>query len=265
MIESVQNPKVKYLVKLRRARVRRREGLFIVEGHREIKVGLQAEAALEEAFFCPALFSGGEQEACLAALEERGVSLVEMAQASFEKVSIRENPDGLLVLARTWEVDLTGLKLGSTPLVLVGDGLEKPGNLGAILRSAAAMSVDAVLCVDPNLDLFNPNVVRASQGQLFRVPAWVGDKEEALSFLRRRELRICATSAKAKTSMWEANLKGATAIVIGSEAHGLDSFWLDAADDWLTIPMLGEVDSLNLSVAAGCLLAEVNRQRRTTG
>ena len=262
MIESAQNPKVKQLIKLRRARVRRREGLFIVEGRREIQVGLRAGAAFEEVFFCSALFGGRDQEEVLVALREQKVPLLEMAQGSFEKISMRENPDGLIALARTWESSVEELKLREKPFVLVIDGVEKPGNLGAIMRSTEAFGADALLCVDPSLDLFNPNVVRASQGLLFRVPAVVCDRQKASSFLRGRGLHVIATSAKAEKSAWEMDFRGPTAIVMGSEAEGLDAFWLEIADEQVTIPMRGEAGSLNLSVAAGCLLAEVNRQRR---
>ncbi len=262
MIESAQNLKMKQLIKLRRARIRRREGLFIVEGRREIQVGLRAGAAFAEAFFCPDFFGERDQEEVLDALREQKVPLFEMAKGAFEKISLRENPDGLVTLARTWEPSLKELTLGEKPLLLVIDGVEKPGNLGAIMRSTEAFGADAILCVDPSLDLFNPNVVRASQGLLFRMPAVVCDREEASSFLRSRSLRIIATSAKVEKSAWDIDFRGPTALVIGSEARGLDAYWLDIAAEQVTIPMRGEADSLNLSVAAGCLLAEVNRQRR---
>ena len=262
MIESAQNLKVKQLIKLRRARVRRREGLFIVEGRREIQVGLRAGAVFAEAFFCRAFFGERNQEEVLDALREQKVPLFEMAQGSFEKISMRENPDGLVALARVWEPSPKDLNLGEKPFVLVIDGVEKPGNLGAIMRSAEAFGADAIFCVDPSLDLFNPNVVRASQGLLFKVPAVVCNRETAASFLRSRSLRIVATSAKAEKSIWEVDFQGPTAIVMGCEAKGLDAFWIETAAEQVTIPMRGEADSLNLSVAAGCLLAEVNRQRR---
>lgn len=262
MIESSHNPEVKRLIKLRRARVRRSEGLFIVEGHREIEVGLRSGAVMEQGFFCRAFFGEGTQNDLLNELQKHRVPLLEMAEGPFKKVSMRENPDGLMVLARTWESDLDSLALGTPPLVLVVDAVEKPGNLGAVLRSAEAFGIDALLCVNPSLDLFNPNVLRASQGLLFRVPVVVCDREKALAFLRRRELRIHATSAKAEKNLWDGNFESPTAIVVGSEAKGLDSFWLEAADERVTIPMKGGADSLNLSVAVGCLLAEARRQRR---
>jgi TrmH family RNA methyltransferase len=263
MIESSQNPEVKRVVKLRRARIRHKEGLFIVEGCREIQVGLRAGIAFEQVFFCRAFPGDDCLEEALTGLRERNIPLVETAQGPFEKISMRQNPDGLLALASTWETGLEDLILGERPLVLVIDGVEKPGNLGAVLRSAEAFGVDVVLCVDPNLDLFNPNVVRASQGLLFRVPVAVCQRDTAVSFLRSRGLRVYSTGAKAKQSIWKMNFRDPTAIVLGSEAWGLDSFWLEASDEQMTIPMRGEADSLNLSVAVGCLLAEVNRQRQS--
>ncbi|MFP6854972.1 MAG: TrmH family RNA methyltransferase [Opitutales bacterium] len=265
MIESSHNPEVKRLIKLRRARVRRSEGLFIVEGHREIQVGLRSGAIMEQGFFCRAFFGERPQNDLLNELQEHKIPMLEMTEGPFKKASMRENPDGLIVLARTWESDLDSLRLGTPPLVVVVDAIEKPGNLGAVLRSAEAFGIDAILCVDPSLDLFNPNVLRASQGLLFRVPAVVCGRENALAFLRRHELRIHATSARADKVLWDANLGSPTAIVVGSEAKGLDSFWLEAADERVTIPMEGGADSLNLSVAVGCLLAEARRQRRDLG
>ena len=261
MIESSQNPEVKRLIKLRRARIRRSEGLFIVEGHRETLVGLRADAEFERGFFCRSFFNQRVHDEVLAELRERNVPLLEMAEGPFKKVSMRENPDGMITIARTWESNLNELALGEKPLVLVIDKIEKPGNLGAVLRSAEAFGVDALLCVDPSLDIFNPNVLRASQGLLFRVPVAVCDRDAALSYLRNHGLGVFSTSAKAEKAAWEVDFRGSTAIVIGSEARGLDSFWLEAATEKVTIPMRGVANSLNLSVAAGCLLAEVNRQR----
>ena len=261
MIESVQNPEVKRVVKLRRARIRRNEGLFIVEGHREIGVAMSADAVLREVFFCRQLFRDQKQEDLLAELWKQGVTLIEMAQGPFEKISMRDHPDGLLALVPTWETSLESLALADNALVLVIAGIEKPGNLGAVLRSAEAFGVNALLCVDPQLDLFNPNVVRASQGLLFRVPTALCEQRAALDFLHRCNLRTFASSAHCEKPIWEADFRGSAAIVLGNEAHGLDPFWLENADEKLTIPMQGKANSLNLSVAAGCLLAEAQRQR----
>ena len=262
MIESFQNPEVKRVVKLRRARIRRKERLFVVEGCREIQVGLRSEISFQQAFFCRAFFASDSQEEALTELRERNIPLIEVAKGPFEKISMRANPDGFLALAPTWETDIEDLAFGEHPLVLVVDGVEKPGNLGAVLRSAEAFGVDALLCVDPSLDLFNPNVIRASQGLLFRVPVAVCERDRAVSFLRSRHLRVFSTSAKVEQSYWKMNFTEPSAIVLGSEAWGLDSFWLEASDEQITIPMFGEADSLNLSVAVGCLLSEVQRQRQ---
>ena len=217
--------------------------------------------AFKQVFFCRAFLGDGEQKDILSRLRECGVPLVEMARAPFQKISLRQNPDGLFALAPTWKLNVEDIKLGEPPLVLLMDGVEKPGNLGAVLRSAEAFGVDALVCVDPSLDLFNPNVVRASQGLFFRVPTLICDRDTITDFLRLKGLQIFATSAKAVKSVWEINFCGATALVMGSEAHGLDPYWLEVAHERITIPMLGEADSLNLSVATGCLLAEINRQR----
>jgi len=262
MIESFKNPEVKRIVKLRRARIRRSEGLFIVEGHRETKVALRADASFSEVFFCRQFFHDQRQEDLLFELRQQGVALVEMTAGPFEKISMRDHPDGVLALVRTWETTLASLDLSDNALVLVIAGIEKPGNLGAVLRSAEAFGVNALLCVNPHLDLFNPNVVRASQGLLFHVPTVLCEQQTALDFLRRCNLRIFATSAHCKKSFWEADFRGASAIVLGNEAHGLDATWLKSADESLTIPLPGQSNSLNLSVATGCLLAEAQRQRR---
>ena len=249
-------------MKLRQSARRRRElGRFPVEGFAEIEVGLAAKTTFSEAYFCTAFFRDRTEEALLRRLEATGATVTELGKDAFAKVAYREHPDGLLAVAEIWELKIGRLSLGTNPLVIVLDEIEKPGNLGGILRTADAFGVAAVLLADPALDFFNPNVIRASRGLSLRMPVAAGTKEEIFTYLLKNELRILGASAKNPVPLWEADLTGAFAIVLGSECEGLGSFWRERLDEALVIPMSGTADSLNVSVAASCFLSEAARQR----
>ena len=263
IILSLKNPSVKGLVKLRQSARRRRElGRFPVEGFAEIEVGLAAKTTFPEAYCCPAFFRDRTEEALLRRLEATGATVTELGKDAFAKVAYREHPDGLFAVAEIWELKTDRLSLGTDPLVLVLDEIEKPGNLGGILRTADAFGVTAVLLADPALDFFNPNVIRASRGLSLSMPVAAGTKEEIFTYLLKQEIRILGSSAKNPRPLWETDLKGATAIILGSEREGLGSFWRERFDEALVIPMSGTADSLNVSVAASCFLSEAARQRR---
>lgn len=253
MITSTTNDTVKHLVRLRSRRHRDAEGLFVIEGARPVGMALRAGIEVVALFVTPDL--GG-------ALDPGAVPMVEMAEEPFRKASIRQNPDGVMALARHLDVDLSDLEVGESPLVLVVEGIEKPGNLGAILRTADAAGVDALIMCDPTTDVHNPNVVQASTGALFTVPIGVGSVDAALGWLTARSVALVATDPEAESSMWDVDLGGALALAVGSEASGLSRRLLTAASQRVSIPMAGTVDSLNTSVSAALVLYEAVRRRR---
>jgi RNA methyltransferase, TrmH family len=260
-ITSLQNPRLKRLIRLRDRRARDEEGAFLVEGYREVRRALEKKAALGELFFSRDWFLGENEPALLAEAEAAGARLFELSKDAFAKVAYRERPDGILAVAPQWKRVLADLTLPAAPLVLVVEAIEKPGNLGTILRSADAAGCDAVIVCDPVTDLFNPNVVRASTGVLFSVPCVVEEGPRVLDWLRGRGIRSVATTPAAKEVYSDADLRGPLAVVMGSEQFGLSEFWLKNADLPVRIPMAGQADSLNVAMAALITLFEAVRQR----
>src|SRR5574341_745714 len=253
-ITSLQNPRIKHIVKLREnRRQRQQDGLMLVEGWDEIRLAL----------------SGGHQPQTLLTAPEltarqiRGVEaeIITVNRAVFEKISFRENPDGWLGVFPIPQISLDHLELSQTPLLIVAESIEKPGNLGAILRTADAAKVDALLVCDPRVDLYNPNVVRASRGALFTVPTVETSNAQALEFLQARSIKILAASPQAEAEYTQQDLRGPTAIVVGTEDEGLSEFWQNQADAKIRIPMRGKVNSLNVSTAAALIIYEALRQR----
>jgi len=261
-ITSLQNPRLKQLVKLRDRRPRDEAGVFLIEGYREIFRALEKNVVLHELYFSPDWFLGENESALLARAEAAGAKLFELPKEAFAKVAYRDRPDGLLAVAPQWRRSLEDLAgAGATPFLLVVEAIEKPGNLGTILRSADAAGCQAVIVCDPVTDLFNPNVVRASTGVLFSVPCIVEERDRALAWLRERKIRIVATTPAAETLYSDADLRGPLAIVMGSEQYGLSEFWLQNADLAVRIPMAGQADSLNVAMATIITLFEAVRQR----
>lgn len=202
----------------------------------------------------------------LTARQIRGVEaeIITVNRAVFEKISFRENPDGWLGVFPISQISLDHLELSQTPLLIVAESIEKPGNLGAILRTADAAKVDALLVCDPRVDLYNPNVVRASRGALFTVPTVETSNAQALEFLQARSIKILAASPQAEAEYTQQDLRGPTAIVVGTEDEGLSEFWQNQADAKIMIPMRGKVNSLNVSIAAALIIYEALRQRGGT-
>jgi TrmH family RNA methyltransferase len=263
LISSRQNPRIKELVKLRDRGPRDEAGLFLVEGYREIRRALEKNVALAELYFSPGWFLGENETALIERAEAAGARLFEVSKEAFEKVAYRERPDGLLAVAPQWKRTLADLKgSGTDPFLLVVEAIEKPGNLGTILRSADAAGCHAVIVCDPVTDLFNPNVVRASTGVLFSVPCVVEEGPAVLAWLRENKIRVVATTPAAGTLHSDADLRGPLAVVMGSEQYGLSEFWLKNADLAVRIPMAGQADSLNVAMATIVTLFEAVRQRR---
>lgn len=260
-ITSLQNPRIKQLVKLRDRRPRDDAGVFLVEGYREIRRALEKNIPLQELYFAPSWFLGENEPALIEQAKNAGARLFELTREVFAKVAYRERPDGLLAVAPQWHRTLADLKLPSDPFLLVVESIEKPGNLGTILRSADAAGCDAVIVCDAVTDLFNPNVVRASTGVLFSVPCIVAGSEEVHAWLEARAIRTIATTPAASTLYSDARLTGPLAVVMGSEQYGLSDFWLKEADLPVRIPMAGQADSLNVAMATIITLFEAVRQR----
>lgn len=263
VITSRQNPRVKALVRLWERREREVTGRFLIEGQRESERALLAGITLHEVCFCPSRWRDAvAARDLLAKAESAGATLTEFAPEVFEKISSREGPDGILAVAERPALALHELSLPAEPLILVVERVEKPGNLGALLRTADAAGVDAVICAEPRTDFFNPHVIRNSQGAVFSVPCASATTEDLLVFLCENKVRIAATMPEAKTLYWDADLRSGLALCVGSESEGLTSAWLEAADQRLYIPMHGGADSLNVSVSAALCLYEAVRQRR---
>ena len=263
LITSLQNPRIKALVRMRKRRERDQTKRFLIEGYRELRRAVDRQVTLETLFVCEELFLGTNEPRLIANAAANGAEVVEVSTDPFSKVSYRDRPEGLLAIAEQFDTDLESIATNADPLVLVVESIEKPGNLGTMLRTADAAGVDAVIVADPTTDPFNPNVVRASLGCLFTVPLAVSSTERALEWLTTSQIRTVATTPDTSTLHWEADLVGPVAIIVGSEQYGLSREWLDGADARVRIPMGGEADSLNAAMAAGVVLFEAVRQRRS--
>ena len=253
-VTSLQNPRIKYIVKLRDdKKTRRQDGLMLVEGWDEIHLALSAGHVPQTLLSAPELASrqiGGDFP-----------EVITVNRPVFEKISHRENPDGWMGIFPIPQTSLNDLHPGTSPLVIVAESIEKPGNLGAILRTADAAGVDAVLLCDPRVDLWNPNVVRASRGTVFSVSVVECDNESALKWLKSRAMRVLAATPSADATYSAIDLRGPVAIAVGTEDEGLTDFWMSKADVRVKIPMTGKVNSLNVSVSTALIVYEAVRQR----
>lgn len=265
-ITSPSNPKLKHVVKLRSCSTREEFGEMIVEGYRECRRALDRGYKPKAIFYCPELYLKNENEPALVEkCRALGAEYYECSSRCFEKIAYKERPDGLLMIGPHITVKLQDLKLPENALVIVTEAIEKPGNLGTILRSADAGKVAAVIVCDRTTDIHNPNVVRASTGTMFSVPIAEASSDEALSFLKERNFKILAATPHAEKLHFEENLTGNVAIALGAEQYGLTAKWMDGADLRVRIPMLGLADSLNVSAAATILVYEAVRQRIAAG
>jgi TrmH family RNA methyltransferase len=265
-LTSPANPKIKHVVKLRTCSVREETGEMIVEGYRECRRALDNGYRPHAVFHCPELYLKNENEPQLVAdAEKAGADVYLCSKAAFVKMAYKERPDGLLMTGPHVARRLDGLELPPNALVVVTESIEKPGNLGTILRSADAAKVAAVIVCDRTTDIHNPNVVRASTGTMFSVPIVEATSDEALAWLKERGFKVLAATPHAERLHFEVDLTGNVAIALGAEQYGLTAKWMDGADLRVRIPMLGLADSLNVSAAATILLYEAVRQRIAAG
>jgi TrmH family RNA methyltransferase len=262
LISSLQNDRIKNIVRLSsKAKERKEQGFFTVEGARELSLALHGGYEAEAVFVCPELFVKTSYPQVLEGMDVR--IQYEVTRTVFEKIAYRESVDGILALVRSHTHLLEHLPMSNNPFFILLEAVEKPGNLGAILRTADAAKVDGVIVCDPTVDIYNPNVIRSSMGCLFTVPVAVCTSSEALSWIKRR--RICSFAAELTASQWyhETDFTHASAIIMGTEADGLTPFWLTHAEQRIKIPMRGAIDSLNVSVSTAIITFEAMRQRRT--
>jgi TrmH family RNA methyltransferase len=262
-ITSLTNPRVKAAVRLRDRREREATGLTIVDGAREILRALDAGVRVETAFLAPDLVRSADAIAVADRIGRRETTL-EVSPDVLAKVAFGDRSDGVVAIVEVPRPALDDVPLAEDPLVVVVEGVEKPGNLGAILRSADGAGVDAIVVADPLTDAFNPNAIRASLGTIFALPVVTASSVDTLAWLGAHGIRPVATIVEASVPYTAADLRGPLAVVLGSEAEGLSEIWRSAGVTAIAIPMAGIADSLNVSVAAAVVLFEAVRQRSAT-
>ncbi|HPF79872.1 TrmH family RNA methyltransferase [Nostocoides australiense] len=268
VISSPANPRIKAVVALRNRRDRDRAGVTRVEGREELGLALAAGARPRTLFYCPELMNANYSTAAqgpgmdlVAQVRALGTETIECTRAVFEKASYREGPDGFLAVIDAPGRSLTDLDVPDGSLMLIAQGIEKPGNLGAMLRTADAAGVAAVIAADPGTDWGNPNVIRSSKGAVFAVPVASATTAETLAWLGERGYALVATTPDTDLRHTDSDLTGAVAIAVGTEKYGLDEEMFDAATVKVRIPMAGRIDSLNAATAAAIVLFEAVRQR----
>jgi len=260
-IISLQNPKIKNLVKLRNRRERDKQGVFLIEGYRSVQRALDNGIKINEFYFCEELFLGENEGALIAQIKRDCSEIFSVAKSAFQKIAYRDRPEGLLAVSSQFHKTLDQLPLNKIPFFLVAESIEKPGNLGTILRTADGAGVDGLILCDKCTDIFNPNVVRSSTGALFTVPIAETSGKEAITWLKDNKISILSATPHTDKIYSKVDMTCPLAVVVGSEQNGLTEQWLKAADIPIKIPMTGKMDSLNVSVATALLLYEVLRQR----
>ncbi|EPR72904.1 SpoU rRNA methylase family protein [Winogradskyella psychrotolerans RS-3] len=258
-ISSVQNPFIKQLVLLKeKSRQRKKTGQFLIEGKRELSLAIKGAYSIESLLYYPELFSESEAKA----MSQYNIDIIEISKDVFQKLAHRDTTEGVIAVVKSKKHTLEDLKLKSkNPLILVAEAPEKPGNIGAILRTADAANVDAVIIANPKSDLYNPNIIRSSVGCVFTTEIAMASSEEAISFLKKYNFNIFSAILQESEPYHSQDYTLPTAIVVGTEATGLTEEWRQAATKNISIPMQGEIDSMNVSVAAGILIFEAKRQR----
>ena len=257
-IQSFQNIQIKNILKLQeKSRERRKQGLFVIEGKREI------ELAIKGGYFITSLLFVSHKVSPEFIAQFKEIELIEISQEVYKKIAYRESSEGVIAIAESKNINLKSLHFkNKSPLLLVIEGIEKPGNIGAMLRTADAASIDAIILADAKTDIYNPNVIRSSVGCVFTNQIVVASSEDIIAYLKEQNIKIFASTLQNSNSYTEQNYKEASAIIVGTEATGLSQIWRDNATKNINIPMQGEIDSMNVSAAAAILLFEAKRQRK---
>ncbi|NJN83487.1 MAG: RNA methyltransferase [Caldilineaceae bacterium] len=261
-ITSLQNDRIKAAIKLQKARERSRQQQTLVEGYRSLLAAVENGYPLQEVYACPELYLGQNEADLLARAAVAGAEIVEVAEAPFRKLSARDRPDGLLAIAPQARRELDSFTPGETCLLLIAEAVEKPANLGMILRSADAAGADALIVCNRVADVYHPEVIRASVGTFFSMPIYDVASEQALDWCRRHRVHTLAATPFAEQTYTDAQMNGRIALAVGAEQYGLSKLWMEQADDQVRLPMLGQADSLNVAMAATILLYEALRQRQ---
>ncbi|MFA6815285.1 MAG: RNA methyltransferase [Lentisphaeria bacterium] len=266
VISSLQNPKVKQVVKWRDRGPRDRDQVILLEGYRALVRALAGGYPITEVFICRTMFQGKNEDALLKQLSDQGAQIYSVAPPAFAKMAYRDRPEGLLGVGPQFhhgldEFDMTK----AAPFYLIAEQIEKPGNLGTMMRSADAANVDGLILCDSKTDLFNPNVVRASTGNLFTLPIAEATSVETVAWLKKNKIQIVSASPHADSLYTDVDLTGPIAVVVGAEQYGLTDLWMKQSDINVRLPMLGEADSLNVATATALLLFEGVRQRMKAG
>lgn len=266
-LSSLQNPKVKSVIHLRERSARDETGQFLIEGYRELLRASEANRKIDALFICPSLFLGSNESALIERITNSGTQLFSCSESVFRKMSYRDRPDGLIAIAKQQHLTLQHLEkiiaTKKSPLFVIAEAIEKPGNLGTILRSSDAVGIDGLIVCDRCTDIHNPNVVRASVGTLFTVPVVEAKGAETLQWLRDHHVAILAATPKANCEFTKVDMTGPLAIAVGTEQLGLSDLWMKQANIQVKIPMCGIADSLNVAMATTLLLYEALRQRNS--
>lgn len=264
-ITSIQNPFIKSLALLQeKAKARKQMGLFLIEGKREIELALKGNYELETVLFLPEIISEIEIQNVIAnsnVTDKNAIEFIEINKEVYQKLAYRDTTEGIIAVAKIKTLRLSDLKLSENPLILVLEAIEKPGNIGAMLRTADAANIDAVLIANSKTDLYNPNIVRSSVGCLFTNQIASASSEEIVSYLKENKIAIFGATLQNATLYNTKNYTVPSALVVGTEATGLSAIWREKSIQNIIIPMQGEIDSMNVSVAAAILLFEAKRQR----
>lgn len=258
-ITSVQNPYIKSLVQLQeKAKVRKQTGTFLIEGKREIELAIKGGYTIETVLFLPEIISEKEVNSLI---KSNNSEKIEISKEVYQKLAYRDTTEGILAIAKSKSLELSHLKLSKNPLVLVAEATEKPGNIGALLRTADAANIDAVIIANPKSDMYNPNIIRSSVGCLFTRQIATATSEEVIAYLKENNIAIYSATLQDSATYHSQDYSTPTALVVGTEATGLTEIWRTKSTKNIIIPMQGEIDSMNVSVAAAILLFEAKRQR----
>ncbi len=260
-IQSTQNQRIKDAVKLRQRSGRDKQSQFVIDGLREIQQALEGGADLVSAFVCDELSQSGFQQQTIARLKAAGVPLSTVSKSVWEKLTFGDRDDGVLAIGRVHKTDWAAIPQVACPLIVVLESIEKPGNIGAVLRTADAAGITAVILAEPSTDVFNPNTIRASLGAVFRVPIVTGSNSEVADWFAQSAIQPFVARLDGSIDYASVDLTAPTALVLGNEAVGVSSFWRTDNFQAIRLPMLGQVDSLNVSNAAAILMYESIRQR----
>jgi TrmH family RNA methyltransferase len=260
-ITSIQNSYIKSLIKLQeKARERKKQGLFIIEGKREISLAISSEYEFDSILFCPKIISEKE----IIQLFNQNINRIEISIEVYQKLAYRDSTEGIIAVTKTKDLSLNKIQLNNKkPLILVAEGIEKPGNIGALLRTADAANVDAVFIATPKSDLYNTNIIRSSVGCVFTNQIALGTSEEIIAFLQKNNIDIYAATLQNSNEYHQQDYTNSAAIIVGTEATGLSNIWRTVATKHINIPMQGKIDSMNVSVSAAIIIFEAVRQRKS--